>query len=69
MCEMCNPRQGEGQRVLEEDDVNRIALIIHYIGGVSKDTGKRLNKSDPKTYPKTTKRDTKGHQRTDPSRA
>ena len=55
MCEMCNPRQGEGQRVLEEDDVNRIALITHYIGGVSKDTGKRQPKSDPK--------DTKGHQK------
>ena len=61
MCEMCNPRQGEGQRVLEEDDLDRIALIAHYIGGVSKDTGKRHNKSDPKTYPKT---DRVGHEHT-----
>ena len=30
MFEMCNPRQGEGQRVLEEDDLDRIALIAHY---------------------------------------
>ena len=59
MCVMCNPHQGEGQRALEEDDIDRIALITHYIGGVSKDTGKRLPKSDPKTYPKTPK-DSKG---------
>ena len=56
MCVMCNPRQGEGQRVLEEDDLELIALITHYIGGVSKDTGKRLNKY----FPVTTKGTPKG---------
>ena len=63
---MCNvkPSPGGRSKSLEEDDLDRIALITHYIGGVSKDTGKRQSKSYPKTYPKTAK-DSKGLHRTD----
>ena len=58
MCVMCNPRQAEGQRVLEEDNLELIALIASYWGkqSVSKDTRqedykKYFPKTDPKTNP------------------
>ena len=54
---VCNmqPSPGGRSKSLEEDDLDRIALIAHYIGGVSKDTGKRQPESDPK-YTKGQKR-------------
>ena len=47
---MCNPRQGEGQRVLEEDDVEPIALIA-YIGG-NNECRKTPDKKTIKVLPK-----------------